>query len=147
MNNIQAFIQATEAQSKNSAKVVKFAFKKVNEDIIAYNAPKLKNLILQMRPNSHKDIVTFCWVFGAYSKWLYEQNIIDSNTLYEEVQKIDKNELWELAKPNARRKFISNERYHLIIEDIESNEEYNFFVKDIYLSQSRIFFNDSFNII
>ncbi len=148
MNNIQAFIQATEAQSKNSAKVVKFAFKKVNEDIIAYNAPKLKNLILQMRPNSHKDIVTFCWGFGAYAKWLYEQNIIDSNTLYEEVQKIDKNELWELAKPNARRKFISNERYHLIIEDIESNEEYNFlYYKTLFSCIYEGIYNDDLSVI
>lgn len=125
MKNIQDFIQETELQSKNSAKVAKFVFKKVDEDIITYDVDKLKELILQMHPNSHKDIITFCWGFGAYAKWLYEQNIVDSNTLYEEVQKIDKNELWELAKPNARRKFISNERYHLIIEDIESNEEYN----------------------
>lgn len=148
MKNIQAFIQATELQSKNSAKVAKFVFKKVNEDIVTYDTTKLKDLILQMQPNSHKDIVTFCWGFGAYAKWLYEQNIVGSNGLYEEVQKIDKNELWELAKPNARRKFISNECYHLIIEGIESYEEYNsLYYKTLFSCIYEGIYNDDLSVI
>ena len=140
MKNIQDFIEETELQSKNSAKGAKFVFKKVNEDIITYDVHKLKDLILRMQPNCHKDIVTFCWGFGAYAKWLYEHNIVDSNILYEEVQKIDKNELWELAKSNARRKFISNEHYHLIIEDIELYEEYNsLYYKTLFQCTNRFF--------
>lgn len=148
MNNIQAFIEATELQSKNSAKVVNFVFKKVTEDIIEYDANKIQNLILQMKPNCQKDIVTFCWAFGSYAKWLYEQNIVDSNELYEEVQSIDKNELWELAKPNARKKFISNEQYRLIIEDIESNEEYNsLYYKALFMCIYEGIYNDDLSVI
>ncbi|MBQ4322533.1 MAG: hypothetical protein IJC19_01190, partial [Clostridia bacterium] len=125
MENISKFIAFIESQNLNTAKVVKYVFKNIDEDITKYNKSQINDLILNLRPNSPKHITTICYVLGKYAKWLFEQNIVDTEELYNTIQKIDKKALWKAAKTTAIKKFISYEQYIKIIRDIESFEEYN----------------------
>lgn len=123
MNNIERFIGAIESQ--NSQKVAKFVLKNVSDNIENYNMMELEQLILDRKPSSPKEIVTVCYILGSYSKWLQEQNIIDNDNLYQMVNSLDKKLLWKKWKPNAKKKFISNEEYQMVVKDIATYEEYN----------------------
>ncbi len=123
MNNIERFIGAIESQ--NSQKVAKFVLKNVSDNIENYNMMELEQLILDRKPSSPKEIVTVCYVLGSYSKWLQEQNIVDNDNLYQMVNSLDKKLLWKKCKPNAKKKFISNEEYQMVVKDIATYEEYN----------------------
>lgn len=121
--NIERFIESIE--SSNSKKVAKYALKNVNDDIENYNLMELEQFILDRRPNSQKEIVTVLYILGAYSKWLQEQNLIDNDNLYQMIMSLDKKLLWKKCKPNAKKKFISNEEYQRTVKDIAMYEEYN----------------------
>lgn len=123
MNNIERFIRAIESQ--NSQKVAKFVLKNVSDNIENYNMMELEQLILDRKPSSPKEIVTVCYILGSYSKWLQEQNIVDNDNLYQMVNSLDKKLLWKKCKPNAKKKFISNEEYQMVVKDIATYEEYN----------------------
>lgn len=121
--NIERFIESIE--SSNSKKVAKYALKNVDDNIENYNLMELEQFILDRRPSSQKEIVTVFYILGSYSKWLQEQNLIDNDNLYQVIQSIDKKLLWKKCKPNAKKKFISNEEYQRTIKDIAMYEEYN----------------------
>lgn len=123
MTNIERFINSIE--SPNSQKVAKYALKDIDDNIENYNLMRLEQLILDRKPNSPKEIVTVCYVLGSYSKWLQEQNIVDNDNLYQLISSLDKKVLWKKCKPNAKKKFISNEDYKRVIKDIATYEEYN----------------------
>ena len=123
MTNIERFINSIE--SPNSQKVAKYALKDINDNIENYNLMRIEQLILDRKPNSPKEIVTVCYVLGSYSKWLQEQNIVDNDNLYQLISSLDKKVLWKKCKPNAKKKFISNEDYQRVIKDIATYEEYN----------------------
>lgn len=123
MTNIERFINSIE--SPNSQKVAKYALKDIDDNIENYNLMRLEQLILDRKPNSPKEIVTVCYVLGSYSKWLQEQNIVDNDNLYQLISSLDKKVLWKKCKPNAKKKFISNEDYQRVIKDIATYEEYN----------------------
>lgn len=121
--NIERFIESIE--SSNSKKVAKYALKNVDDNIENYNIMQLEQFILDRKPSSQKEIVTVCYILGAYSKWLLEQNLIDNDNLYQMIMSLDKKLLWKKCKPNAKKKFISNEEYQRAIKDIAMYEEYN----------------------
>lgn len=121
--NVERFINSIE--SDNSKKVAKYALKDVNGKIENYSLMQLEQFILDRKPSSPKEIITVCYVLGAYSKWLQEQYIIDNDNLYQVIQSIDKKLLWKKCKPNAKKKFISGEEYQRVIKDIATYEEYN----------------------
>lgn len=123
MSNIERFIGAIE--SLNSQKVAKYALKNVNDDIKNYNQMELEQLIIDRNPSSPKEIVTVCYVLGSYSKWLQEQGIVDNDNLYQMINSLDKKLLWKKCKPTAKKKFISEEDYQIVIKDIATYEEYN----------------------
>ncbi len=123
MNNIERYIGAIE--SPNSQKVAKFVLKNVNDNIENYNLMELEQFILDRKPSSPKEIVTVCYILGAYSKWLNEQGIVDNDNLYQIVNSLDKKLLWKKSKPNAKKKFINNKEYQRVIKDIATYEEYN----------------------
>ena len=56
---------------------------------------------------------------------MQEQGIIKNDNAYEIIQSLDKKLLWKKCKPQAKKKFISNEQYQRIIKDIATYEEYN----------------------
>lgn len=123
IDNVERFIDSIE--SDNSKKVAKYALKNVNGNIENYSIMELEQFILDRRPNSQKEIVTVCYILGSYSKWLYEQNIANNDNLYQMIMSLDKKLLWKKCKPNAKKKFISNEEYQRIVKDIAMYEEYN----------------------
>lgn len=121
---MQEFLDSTE--SKNTQKVIQHVFKRIDKDNIEnYNIMQMEQLILDMKPNSNKEIITIIYILSSYARWLQEQNIIDNDNMYQLLQSINKNLLWKKAKPSAKKKFISNEQFNRVIHDIEMYEEYN----------------------
>jgi integrase len=114
-------------ESKNSQKVAQYVFKRIKTDdnIENYSVIQMEQLILDAKPSSAKEITTIAYILSAYSKWLYKNNMTDSDNAYQILQSLDKNLLWRKAKPNARKKFISFEGYKEIVKDIATYEEYN----------------------
>ena len=130
MSNIGTFIEAMELQSHNSAKVVKSVFRDFNEDIIGFDIAKFEKFILDIKPSSPKHITTICYVLRLYAKWLFANSIVNSNELYDTINGIDEKLLWQAAKPNAKKKYISHTEYQDLLYCIEHHEELN----TLYLS-------------
>ena len=122
--NMERYISSIE--SLNSQKVIKHIFKKIDTDNIEhYNSMQMEQSIINATPNSPKEIITMIYVVSSYLKWLQEQSVIDNDNAYQAIQSIDKKLLWKKCKPKAKKKFISNEQYQMIIKDIATYEEYN----------------------
>lgn len=122
--NMERYISSIE--SSNSQKVIKHIFKKIDADNIEHcNLLHMEQLIINAQPNSPKEIITMIYVISSYLKWLQEQGVINNDNAYRVVQSIDKKLLWKKCKPKAKKKFISNEQYQMIIKDIATYEEYN----------------------
>jgi len=122
--HMQEFIDSME--SNNTQKVIKYVFKRINENNIEnYNSLQMENLILNMHPNSSKEIITIVYILSSYFKYLQEKGVVNNDNAYQIVQSIDKNLLWKKCKPSAKKKFISYEQYKRTIHDIEMYEEYN----------------------
>ncbi len=117
MNNIERFIESIEVS--NTLKVVKFVLRDTDVNVENFSLIELEQFILDLKPNSPKSITTIAYVLGMYAKWLSDDN------LYQMVQSLDKKLLWKKAKPNAKKKFISNEQYKRVVKDIATFEEYN----------------------
>ena len=123
MNNVERFIESIEVP--NTLKVVKFVLKDADVNIENFNLMELEQFILDLKPSSPKTIITITYVLGMYAKWLQEQGVVSNDNLYQMIQSLDKKILWKKAKPNAKKKFISNEQYKRVIKDIATFEEYN----------------------
>ena len=122
--NMERYIGSIE--SSNSQKVIKHIFKKIDVDGIEhYNLMQMEQAIIDASPNSPKEIITMIYVISSYLKWLQKQDIINNDNAYQIMQSIDKKLLWQKCKPKAKKKFISNEQYQMIIKDIATYEEYN----------------------
>ena len=123
MNNVERFIESIEVP--NTLKVVKFVLRDVDVNIENFSLMELEQFILDLKPSSPKTIITITYVLGMYVKWLREQDIVSNDNLYQMIQSLDKKLLWKKAKPNAKKKFISNEQYKRVVKDIATFEEYN----------------------
>lgn len=124
MSNIDNFINSLE--SPNTIKVVNSVLSKCDwDDVQNCNMIQLEQLILKFKPNSPKAIITICYVLSLYAKWLEDNNIVPDDNFYNTIQSIDKSLLWRKAKPNAPKKFISNEQYEEILHDIGVYEDFN----------------------
>lgn len=122
--NMELYISSIE--SPNSQKVVKHVLKKFDAESIENFSPmQMELLILNAAPNSPKEIITIIYVLSSYLKYLQEQGIINNDNAYQILQSLDKKLLWKKCKPQAKKKFISNEQYQIIIKDIATYEEYN----------------------
>lgn len=144
---MQEFIDSTE--SKNTQKVIKYVFKRINEDNIEnYSPMQIEQLVLNMQPNSNKEIITIIYILSSYAKWLQEKNIIDNDNLYQILQSIDKKLLWKKAKPQAKKKFISNEDFKRIVHDISLYEEYNaLYYESLFRAVYEGIYNDDLSVL
>lgn len=144
---MQEFVDSTE--SRNTQKVIKYVFKRIDEDNIEnYNPIQTEQLILNMQPNSSKEIITIIYVLSSYAKWLQEKNIIDNDNLYQILQSIDKKLLWKKAKPQAKKKFISNEDFKRITHDISLYEEYNsLYYETLFRAVYEGIYNDDLSVL
>ena len=144
--NVERFIESIEVS--NTAKVVKFVLKDVDVNIENFSPMELEQFILDLKPNSPKSIITICYVIGLYAKWLQEQNIINDDNFYQMVNSLDKKLLWKKAKPQAKKKFISNEQFKRVIHDIEMYEEYNsLYYTTLFQSIYEGIYNDDLSVI
>ena len=144
---MQEFIDSTESQ--NTQKVIKYVFKRIDEDNIEnYNPIQTEQLILNMKPNSSKEIITIIYILSSYAKWLQEKDIIDNDNLYQILQSIDKKLLWKKAKPQAKKKFISNEDFKRITHDISLYEEYNsLYYETLFRAVYEGIYNDDLSVL
>ena len=146
MNNVERFMESVKVP--NTAKVVKFVLKDVDTDIENYSLMELEQFILDLEPNSPKSIITICYVLGMYAKWLQEENIVNNDNFYQMIQSLDKKLLWKKAKPNAKKKFISNEQYKRVIKDIATFEEYNaLYYELLFASVYHGVYNDDLSVL
>lgn len=123
MRNIDMFIESFD--KKNTAKVAKHVLKRMPANFEYLSSAELCTTILDMSPKSEKEIATICYELRKYAKWLIDQDPLVGNTFWNEVQKIDKKQLWKMAKPNAEQKFISHNQYKETIQKIIVSEKYN----------------------
>ena len=145
--NMERYIDSIE--SSNSQKVIKHIFKKIDVDNIEhYNLIQMEQLIIDASPNSPKEIITMIYVISSYLKWLREQDIINNDNAYQIAQSIDKKLLWVKCKPQAKKKFISNERYREVIKDIATYEEYNALYYELLFSSIYYgIYNDDLSVV
>lgn len=148
MNNyMQEYIDSTEP--KNTQKVIKYVFKRIDENNIEnYNLMQMEQLILNMQPSSNKEIITIIYILSSYAKWLQEQNIIDNDNMYQILQSIDKKLLWKKAKPQAKKKFISNKEFKRVVHDIALYEEYNsLYYETLFRAIYEGLYNDDLSVL
>ena len=144
---MQEFLDSVE--SKNTQKVIQYVFKRVNEDgMESYNLMQMEQLILNMFPNSRKEITTIVYILSSYAKWLQKQNIIDNDNMYQILQSINKELLWKKAKPKAKKKFISNEQFKRVVHEIGLYEEYNsLYYETLFRAIYEGIYNDDLSIL
>lgn len=115
--NFEKFVETLE--SPNTIKVVKSMQAIGKYDYTNCTIDDIEQVILNMNPNSLRAIITMCYVFSLYAQYLKDDR------LYQIIQGIDRNALWNLAKPNAAKKFISHSLYEEVYHDIGMYEELN----------------------
>ena len=118
-DNYEKFMETLE--SPNTKKVAKSLSAIGEYDYTRCTIKSLENVVLEMKPNSLKSIMTICYMMLLYAKYL------NNDSMCQSIQNIDKTELWERAKPNASKKFISNIDFEETHHDIGMFEELNGF--------------------
>ena len=102
----------------------------------------LEQIILSMKPNSPKAIITICYVLSLFAKYLKDDR------LYHMVQDINKGILWLVAKPNAPKKFISHISFDEVCHDIGVYEELNsFYYQTLFKCLYEGIYNDDMSVI
>jgi hypothetical protein len=146
VNNVERFIESVKVP--NTAKVVRFVLKDTDANIENYNLMELEQFILDLKPSSPKTIITICYVLGMYAKWLQEQNIVSNDNLYQMIQSLDKKLLWEKAKPNAKKKFISYEQFNRVAHEISVYEDFNaLYYETLFKCIYEGIYNDDLSVI
>lgn len=112
-----SFIDSIELD--NTAKVAKSMAAIGDYDYSNISPVELEHIILSMKPNSPKAITTICYIMGMFAKY------IGNNNMTHMIRAIDRKALWLRAKPTASKKFISNNDFNRVCEDIIDNEEHN----------------------
>lgn len=144
--NMERFINSIE--SPNSQKVAKFALKDIEGNIENYSQIELEQVILDKHPSSPKEITTIVYILSSYSNYLQEQGVVKDNNMYEILQSIDKKMLWKKAKPQAKKKFISNEQFKRVVHDISLYEEYNsLYYETLFRAIYEGLYNDDLSVI
>lgn len=82
---------------------------------------EVEDVVLKLNPSSPRAVTTICSVFRQYAKFLNDDH------LYFILENIDRNAIWESAKPKAKRKFISHAEFEDICHSIDMFEEFNAF--------------------
>lgn len=126
----------------NTVKVIR-SLKDIGEHDYSNCTPiDIENVILEMKPNSPKAITTIVYVLGLYAKYLGNEDMRNM------VQDIDRNVIWSLAKPNAKKKFISHTHFLQVYNDIEKYEEYNsLYMQTLFRSLYEGIYNDDMSVV
>lgn len=115
-DNFKLFLETLDS---NSAKFAAYYSGIADTDYKNCTVEKIEEVILTLKPTSPRTITTICYLMTLYAKFLGNDNMLCS------VKNIDRNVVWEKAKPYAPQKFLSNKRYMEICRDIDTFEEHN----------------------
>jgi hypothetical protein len=129
-------------QTPNTIKVVT-SLQVIGEyDYSNCTATDLEQIILSIKPNSPKAIITICYVMSLYAKYLNDER------LYQMIQGIDRGKMWLKAKPNASRKFISHSDFTEVYHNIGVYEEFNsFYYQTLFRCLYEGIYNDDMSVV
>lgn len=138
--NYEGFIETFN--SSNTARVAS-SLKGIGERDYTNCTPiDLEQVVLGLKPNSPKAIITICYMMGLYARYL------GNKEMYEMVRDLDRNSLWEIAKPNAKRKFISHSVFKSAYHDVGVYEEYNgFYQQTLFRCLYEGIYSDDMSVI
>lgn len=140
MNDFEQFVETLKAPG--TMKVARSMKALGEHDYSNCTSEDLENIILSMQPNSPKAVITICYVLGSYAKYL------QNDTLYLMVRELDRNSLWIKAKPNARKKYISNAVFEDVYNDIGVYEDYNgFYLQTLFRCLYEGIYNDDMSVV
>ena len=134
------FINSIELD--NTAKVAKSMSVIGDYDYSDISPVELEQIILSMKPNSPKHITTICYVLSMFAKF------INNDNMEYMVRAIDRKALWLRAKPMASKKFISNNDFNRVCEDIMEHEEHNaLYQKTLFACIYNGIYSDDMNVL
>lgn len=138
--NYEGFIATFD--SENSKKVAR-SLKQIGKYDYENCTPiDLEQIVLSMKPNSPKAITTIVYMLSLYAKYLNNDN------MYYMTKDIDRNALWSIAKPLAKKKFISHSTFENVYKEIGVYEEYNsFYLQTLFLCLYEGIYNDDMSVI
>lgn len=138
--NFEGFLSTFE--SPNTSKVIKSLSAIGEHDYTDCTPIDLQQIILDLNPNSPKSATTMIYVLGLYAKYL------GNDDMYHMTRDLDRNALWELAKPSAKKKFISHSAFEKVVKDIELYEEYNsIYISTLFRSIYEGIYNDDMSVV
>lgn len=128
--------------SSNTKKVVNSLRTIGQHDYSNCSPVDVEQIVLSMKPNSPKAVITICYILGLYAEYLQDYE------LYNMVRDIDRNALWLMAKSNAPKKFISHSSFENVYHEIGVYEEYNsFYQQTLFRCLYEGIYNDDMSVI
>lgn len=121
-NTFQSFL---ETLNSNSAKFAVCYSAIGDEDYTDCTVEKVEEVILKLNPTSPRTITTICYLMTLYAKFIENEQMVTA------IKNIDRNIVWDKAKPNVSPKFISNETFREICSSIDTFEECNALFKRV----------------
>jgi hypothetical protein len=117
-----------ESQTNENTKRVARSLSAIGEyDFTNIDLPKLEDFIVSLKPKSKKTITTDCYMLSKYAEFTNNDNLVKL------VKQLDRNILWERAKPFAEKKYLSYAQFKKVMrglnpddpdEDFEQNALY-----------------------
>lgn len=83
------------------------------------STPEIENVILDIHPNSEKNITSICYALSLYAKFLQEKGDVPDDSIDRNIHYIQRKVLWEKAKKQVPKRFISHKSYLELIEELE----------------------------
>ncbi len=128
--------------SENTVRIVKSLSKIGEYDYKSCDLDLVEEVILSLRPNSLKSITTICNIICRYAKY------IENDDLYDIVKDVDRRSIWERAKTQGHKKFISHKRFKEVYHDIGMYEEYNaLYYQTLFWCLYEGIYNDDMSVV
>lgn len=119
MDDIFKIFVDTLYESENSRKTA-MRMRKISEyDYTNCTAADVEQFILDMNPKDVREITYICTFMCSYAEFIEDDN------MYSIVSDIDRNKIWEKAKPTSQKKYISHSEFNEVCENINKYEEFN----------------------
>lgn len=117
-NNKEKFLEYLESTNV-SAGIAKSVMKLFDEEkLLACNSYlEFEQMIIDVQPTTKKFITTICYVLSKYYEWLKDNSIIEHD-MSEVIKSVDRNIVWEKAKSDKLKKFISHDDLEDLLHDV-----------------------------
>lgn len=138
--DFESFIETFS--SSNTRKVVSSLRKLGEHDYSDVIPIDIERIVLSLKPNSPKAIITICYVLSMYAKY------IENDDMYYMVQNLNRNLIWKKAKLNAPKKFISISTFKNVYHDIGVYEDHNsFYIQTLFRCVYEGIYSDDMSVI